>query len=382
MVTIENVESILKDYYLDAINLQLSGEVSPFFNAIEKTSEYVVGKEVHQTIAAGTMSGVAALGETDDLPRPRADRFYSVVLDLKNIYGTIELTDKSIRASANASGPFINLLNAETEGLVKGAKTNFARMLFGDGNGTLCRVVSKKTDYEIFVNDPRDYMVGLNIELDGTTPKFKTSIVSINPNDNSIKIADSLNGVSLTGKEIIKIEGAEGKELCGLAAIFDSTTLYGYNKDLLFMNPLIRNCSFSSLRESDLTDVIDNIEQRSDGRPNMILCSHKTRSKLASMLSTVRRIVNTTDIAAGYTSIYVNDVPVCVDKFCPNDRIYFLNTDDFVLNQLCDWSWLEGDGGRILKQVPGKAAYSATLVKYAQLFCKKPYAQGVIKLGS
>ncbi|MDE6690379.1 MAG: hypothetical protein K2K04_00255, partial [Clostridia bacterium] len=62
------------------------------------------------------------------------------------------------------------------------------------------------------------------------------------------------------------------------------------------------------------------------------------------------------------------------------DRIYFINTDDFVLNQLCDWAWLEDEGGRILKQVAGKAAYSATLVKYAELVCKKPCGQGAIIL--
>ena len=35
--------------------------------------------------------------------------------------------------------------------------------------------------------------------------------------------------------------------------------------------------------------------------------------------------------------------------------------------------WLEDEDGKILKQVPGKAAYSATLVKYAELVCRKPY---------
>lgn len=37
--------------------------------------------------------------------------------------------------------------------------------------------------------------------------------------------------------------------------------------------------------------------------------------------------------------------------------------------------WLEDEDGRILKQVPGKAAYTATLVKYAELVCKKPCGQ-------
>ena len=78
---------------------------------------------------------------------------------------------------------------------------------------------------------------------------------------------------------------------------------------------------------------------------------------------------------AGYGAVSVNDVPVYADRFCPDDRIMFLNSDDFALYQLCDWEWLEDEDGKILKQVAGKPAYCATLVKYAELICRKPYGR-------
>ena len=59
--------------------------------------------------------------------------------------------------------------------------------------------------------------------------------------------------------------------------------------------------------------------------------------------------------------------------------MYLLNTDDFRLHQLCDWQWLEGEDGKILKQIPGKPVYTATLVKYAELMCERPYGQGVLR---
>ena len=58
--------------------------------------------------------------------------------------------------------------------------------------------------------------------------------------------------------------------------------------------------------------------------------------------------------------------------------MYVLNTDEFALHQLCDWRWLEGDDGKVLKQTAGKPVYTATLVKYADLLCEKPIGQGVI----
>lgn len=40
--------------------------------------------------------------------------------------------------------------------------------------------------------------------------------------------------------------------------------------------------------------------------------------------------------------------------------------------------WLEDESGKILKQTSGKAAYTATLVKYAELICKKPCGQAML----
>ena len=45
MITIENADRALKDYYLDAVCSQLN-DISPFYAAIEKTTINVYGKDV------------------------------------------------------------------------------------------------------------------------------------------------------------------------------------------------------------------------------------------------------------------------------------------------------------------------------------------------
>lgn len=380
MITISNADAALKDYYLDAVNAQLNGEVSPFFNAVAKTCENVFGKDVKLAIAKGTMAGVVAGSEDGDLPAPRANRYYGVTLPLKNIYGTIEISDKAMRASGETSGAFVNLLNAEMEGLVAGAKANLARMLYGDGNGLLCKVTSKKSAKVLGVNFAKSYFTGLKVTV-GLTSPVETVITAVDVANKTITVGHDFSSATFAGGEKISMAGAEGNELIGLAGIFDGDTLYGYNKSTdAYFQPLVKHVSPAALAESDIIDVIDSLEEANDGKVNMILCSHAVRKKIASLMSSSRRIVNTADIAAGYSSIVINDVPVYADKFCPEDRIYFINTDDFTLNQLCDWAWIEDDGGKILKQVAGKAAYSATLVKYAELVCKRPCAQGALVL--
>ncbi len=378
MITINNADAALKDYYLDAVNAQLNGEVSPFFNAIAKTGENVFGKDVKLAIAKGGMAGVVAGAEDGELPAPRTNRYYGVTLPLKNIYGTIEISDKAMRASENSAGAFVNLLNAEMEGLVAGAKANFARMLYGDGNGLLCTVASKKSNTVLVVNNAKSFFNGLKVKI-GSLATVNT-VTAVDTEKKEITLATAITD-TLSGGEKVCLAGADGNELIGLSGIFDGATLYGYTKSTeVYFQPYIKHCTPTGFTESDIIDVIDAIEENADGKVNMILCSHKVRKQIAKLMSTSRRIVNTAEIAAGYSSIVINDVPVYADKFCPDDRIYFVNTDDFVLNQLCDWAWLEDEGGRILKQVAGKAAYSATLVKYAELVCKKPCGQGAIML--
>jgi hypothetical protein len=48
------------------------------------------------------------------------------------------------------------------------------------------------------------------------------------------------------------------------------------------------------------------------------------------------------------------------------------------LHQLCDWRWLEGDDGKVIKQVANKPVYKATLVKYADMICDRPNSQAII----
>lgn len=315
------------------------------------------------------------------MPSPRSNRYYSVTLPLKNIYGTIEISDKAIRASADSSGAFVNLLNAEMEGLIADAKANFARMLYGDGSGYIASVKSKISKNVIEVDAIKSFYAGMSVDIDTPDGAVSTVINKIDKVANTITVSGSFADVTFAGTEKVRVKGATDKEIMGLASIFDGEWLYGFKKaNEPYFKPHVLTVQTSALSEDDFLKVMDELEEEMDEKVNMILCSYKTKRRIVKLFESSRQLVNTTNIEAGCTGIYINEVPVCADKFCPDGRIYFVNTDDFVLNQLCDWTWLEDEGGKVLKQVAGKAAYTATLVKYAELICKRPCGQGMIKL--
>ncbi|MBD5632409.1 MAG: phage major capsid protein [Clostridia bacterium] len=378
MITIENADKALKDYYLEAVSAQLNDGISPFFSAIEKSANNVFGKDVKIAVVRGASGNILAGAEDGDLPDPYRNRYLSITAPLKNLYGTIEISDKAMRASRDSSGAFVNLVNAEMEGLIASAKQNFQRMLFGDGTGKMCTVVSKSADKVYKVDKVKEYFVGMLVDVYPDTAGTKNDsygliITAVDKAASTVTFNASVSD-DLTGG-IMYPHGSKDNEICGLGAIFDSDELYGYKKsEEPYFKPYEVNAG-GKLTEELLTDTLDYLEENFNSNANMIICSYKTRKKIAALIADNRRVVNTTDARTGFGVVTVNDVPVYADKYCPDDRILFVNTDDFSLNQLCDWEWLEDESGKILKQVQGKAAYGATLVKYAELICKKPCAQ-------
>ena len=381
MITIQNADAALKDYYLDAVSAQLNEGVSPFFASIEKATDYVYGKDVKLAVVRGNAGNVKAGAEDGDLPDPHKNRYVDITLPLKNIYGTIEISDKALRASREASGAFVNLLNAEMDGLISSAKQNFQRMLFGDGSGKLFTLGDKVSDGVYKADKVKEYFTGMQTDI-----YLRSGSASSEGKGVYIKSVDLKEGTVTFEKKFVDlitggtvyVHGSADSELTGLGAIFGNGELYGFDRSADKYFAPYKADAEGSLTESALSDVLDYMEENYNSKINVILCSYATRKKIAGLIDANRRVVNSIDARTGYGAVTVNDVPVYADRFCPDDCIYFLNSEDFALYQLCDWEWLEDEDGKILKQVPGKASYCATLVKYAELVCRKPCGQAVL----
>lgn len=377
MITLSNADKALKTYYLDAVSTQLDA-ISPFYAAIDKHSAEVYGKEVKLAVVRGDNSRVSAGTEDGDLPAAGSNRYVNLTSTLKNIYGTIEISDKALRASGNAGGAFIDLLNAEMEGLVSSAKVNFSRMLYGDGNGFVANI-TKTSGTSLYLDAIGRVYEGMVIDLRSNTAAVEggtgLTVATVNYGDGYITLSDTVDA-TLVGK-MVYVHGAYGNEITGFKALFGTGDIYGVTRsEESLMQPV--TFTVTSLTEEVIMEKINYLEAFCNSRPNMLLCSYKTKAEISALLTGTRMQVNTAELSGGYSTILFDGIPVVADRYCPDGEIYLVNTDDFVLAQLCDWSWLEDEDGKILKQVPGKAAYSATLVKYAELICKKPCAQGLI----
>lgn len=383
MVTLQTAENALKTVYLGVVANQLNDNANPLLARIKKTSKDVWGKEIRKLAPYGINGGVGAGSEDGELPTASGNGYVQFVADLKNLYGKIDISDKAVRASANNIGAFVNLLSDEMEGLVKASSFNLGRMLYGDGTGALATVSSHDViNKEMTCDKVNNLIEGMLIDV------FNEN-VQINANPLKIVYVDRVKKkIKYTGKDIITInkgykiyvQGSKDSEITGLGKIFDTTatSIYGVSKtDYPWLSPYV-NTTSKEISDIVIQEVIDFLDDNSDSKINFITCSSKVRRAYQEYLGAYRRNIEIASLDGGYKTITHNGIPVVADRFVDDDTMYLLNTDDFVLHQLCDWKWLEGENGQILRQNPGYPTYSATLVKYAELICDKPCGQAKI----
>lgn len=381
MVTMTSADNALKSVYLGVVSDQLNTAANPLLAAIRQSTADVWGKEVRRLARYGVNGGVGAGTEEGDLPASAGNNYEQFVTTLKNLYGTIEISDKAVRASENNVGAFVNLLNAEMDGLVRSSSFNFGRMLFGDGSGVLTTVsaVSGTTVTAASVKNLIEGMVVDFISADtAVTGATGRRITSVDRDNKTFTVSGTtLTGVAKDDK--VCVQGSYNLELTGLGAIFKTTgTLYGLDRAThKWMIPYIKT-SVGAITETAIQTAIDRLEETAGSRVNFIVCSWGVKRALQKLFGENKRNIDVTELAGGYRTITYNGIPVVADRFCPDGTMYLLNTEDFCLHQLCDWKWLEGDDGRVLKQVAGKPVYTATLVKYADLICTRPCGQAML----
>ncbi len=383
MVTLETADKALKDYYLGVIKEQLDVGTNPFLAMIEKTSEDVYGKEIKKIVTHGINGGIASGSESGSLPAAMGNAYAEFALPLKNLYGSIEISDKALRASETGSATAVSLLNAEMNGLIKASKDNFSRMLFGDGTGYLCKLVTISDDkFSATVDNVKNITEGMLVDVylgDSIDTRYSANrITDVDKENSKIYFTKALKDTPKNSA--LYVSGSKNQELTGLGAIFSdsATSLYGLEKSKSrWLNPNVK--TVASLSYEDVAEMLDTVEEKGGKGADVIVCSWKVRRILQKILVKAGVTPVACETEGGYKTISFSGIPVIVDKHCPEGHMYFLNTEDFKICQLCDWQWLDEGDGRILRKIPGKAAYSATLVKYADLLCEKPCGQGLIK---
>ena len=388
MVTLTSATNALKSVYLGVVSEQLNTNANPLLSKIKQTSKDVYGKEIIKLAPFGINGGIGAGSETGILPKAQGHDFLQYKTGLKNLYGSIEISDKAIRASQNSAGAFVDLLNDEMESLIKASAFNLGRMLYGDGSGVIAKCVEAEDSMPTF-DSVRNFIEGMVVDIydeDGNKIENLAGIKVTFVDRINKKVAFSTNYIAeLVVGCFVYVAGSKDMEITGLGKIFDKTeknkVLYGIDRTLYpWMYPYLNtnNDVETEIDDTMLQSAINCLEEESGSEVDFISCAGDVRRAYQQYLSAYRRNVDVMNLAGGQKAISFNGIPVVYDRFVADGEMYLLNTKDFAIHQLCDWEWLEGDNGRIIRQAENKPVYTATLVKYAELICDKPNGQAKI----
>lgn len=392
MVTLQNADKALKEVYLGVVSDQLNTSVNPLLARINQTTNDVWGSEIKKVAPYGLNGGVGAGTETGDLPIAGGNNYEQFTLALKNLYGKIEISDKAMRASLSSAGAFVNLLNAEMEGLIKASSFNLGRMLYADGTGKLCKIADNSAT-TVTVDSVKNLMEGMVVDIIDASGNILTGggakrITSVDRANKKV----TLSGVTLTASTLkvttsqttqyyLCVQGSFGKELTGLGAIFNNTgSIYGLSREtygwlIPYMKDLKTGDGTVQINDVKIQTVLDTLEETFDSKVDFICCSSGVKRNYQDYFSQYRTNIDFTELNGGFKAISYNNIPIVSDRFIDDNTMFLLNTKEFNLHQLCDWKWLEGEDGRVIKQNFNKPTYSATLVKYADLICNKPGGQ-------
>lgn len=356
-VTISSADKALKSYYLEVVADQLNYSVNPFLAKVKQTSDDVWGKEIRKLAIYGLNGGIGAGTEDGDLPEAAGNQYENFVLSLKNLYGSVEISDKAVRAAEHSAGAFVNLLNAEMEGLLKASSFNFGRMLFGDGSGKLA-TVSAASGGVLTADSVKNLIEGMTVDfrtsagvaVSGATGR---RILTVDRGNKTFTVSGAALDAETAKNCIVTVQGSYQNELTGLAAIFGSgDTLYGLSKASHSWLKPYRKGTVGAITETAIQTAIDEIEAQSGGTVDFIITSWGVRRALQKLFAEKGRNTDVTTLAGGYKAMTYNGIPIVADRFCPDGTMYLLNSADFALHQLCDWQWLEGEDGSVLRQVP------------------------------
>ena len=384
MVNLTTVNNALKNFYIQPLREDINLKADPFASRIVKTTNNIVGyNKIVRAALVGANGGAGAGSETGALPSAGENQYVALESGTKNLYGTLEISDKIVRsASGQNAGAFVNILQQEMDTLTKTLKWNLARQIYGDGSGCLMKVKAASASNVLEAADgenTRFLLPGLKVDVhsaDGSVAAGKAGLRVVDVDRLAGKVR--LDGaVTTAAGDYLTIQGSAGYELTGLGKIFEpisgtDQTLYGVKRaDYSWMRPYL-NSAFGAINEKGIQKVLELLEDSYNITVNHINCGSEAYGHYLDLMNQRRHISDVMVLEGGHKALTFNGIPLTRNKFMPDDAIDLYDTSLFTIDQVSDWEWIEGEARQVLHQVPGKPVYTATIAKYCDLMCALP----------
>ena len=368
--TMTVLDAVLKYDYLGPIQDQLNNDTI-LMNKVQKSSKEVVGKQVWMPLRFSRNAGVGARAENGTLPAAGYQQYKETTFPTKTVYGRVEISGKTIRATRNDRGAFIRAARSELEGMVTDLRDDINRQLFTGSTGQIALISSGATSAVQAVTSTQYMFEGMVIDID---TDLNCVILSVD-SETQITLTASITTVT---NDIIRRAGVtSGVELQGLGEIISNSgtiqNLAPGTYPWWKANVIGADASPLQLSEIDMEKAVDQAEERG-GKIDYVITSFAGRREYFKLLQSQKRFADmqAVTLRGGFRAILFNDIPVVVDRHCQRTasvtRFYFIDSSKLGHYRMADFDWMQEDGAIWARIVgsSGREAYEATLVYDAE----------------
>lgn len=397
--TISNFDAALKEFYqprlVSTINLKRILMTHLERDATKTDSS---GRRAVFPVNIRPTQALGARADGGALPTAQNQVYAEVRVNYKYNYGTLQLTHPTIEASKNDRGAFIRVVGSEMDGLRRDLKNDINRQLYGYGAGVLGTVNGTVAAAVTTITMDTGHLVKVNMVLDSATSAASSTTVmdskTVSTVTGTTVVMTAAVGATIADGSFIFREDAHGStalEIMGLMGIVDAatyvTTLYNISRTTYpeWKAQVSSNSGTARAITEDLLDsMILQIEENAEGEVGLGITDSTVWRKIGQLMTPDRRYTPTYTLQGGFKALEWAGVPIVWDRDCHRDftnqnrQLFFLDMSTLTIYQLADWAFDDTDGA-VLHRVTGYAKYDATLYYYAQLGCKDPAKNGVIR---
>ena len=385
MIQLSTINDALKVLYINPIREFVNMKADPFAARILQTSDNITGyQKIVRAVQIGANGGAGAGTETGLLPVAGENIYKQFESDIKNLYGTVSISDKTMKSAVEGPGSFVNALQRDIDTLVETLKFSLARQIYGDGSGVLIKVKNASSGAtELEAADDAilfNVLPGLTVDVyNGTTKVNNASaqmrVTDVNHTTRKIKLSAATSGAITGNAGVVYMQGSKDLELTGLGAIFNTsgvTTLYGLTRaNYSWMQPYAK-ANVGALTEWKIQDAINTIEDTYDVTINHIAAGNTAYQYYMEMMNYRRSINDVMILEGGHKALKFNGMPLVRNKFLAPATIDLYDTTLFTIDQIADWDWLDDGVHGILQRNARYATYEGSIAKYCNLMCRLP----------
>lgn len=386
--TMTTISALTKEIYEPPLQKQLNDDVVAL-KRLQKTSEGVTsevgGKYVVFPIHVSRNNGIGARLESEALPTAGQQGTAAARVQLKFLYGRLQLTGQTIELADSNVQAFTSALDLEMNGLKRDLTKDLNRQVYGDGIGGVARITAAVTSTTFTIAHNYWLQIGMAVDITdstGVTIKASNRIVT-NITATSVTVSGAAQAVVIG--DLLTRTGSSTKEWTGLGKIVTATgTLYNVDPTVypVWTAEVDSNGGTNrALSEGLMINMADRIRFRG-GNTTVILQNLGVRRAYFNLLSQQRRFTGTKDFGGGFSGLAfttdAGDIPAVVDVDAPPNTQYFINEKELKWYREKDWSFMDRDGS-MWQRVVGFDAYEATLYQYSELGTHRRNSHGVIQ---